>query len=245
MFEKLLSEGIVFVESQSALWDEPLHPREAASLGEVEPERRREFAAGRACARAALELLGVESFPVVAGADRVPIWPPGFTGSITHCAGFAVAAVVRTEDIAAVGVDIETTTPLEQRTIEIVCTPSERAVIEQAPAELMSTGTWAKVVYSAKETAYKCAYTLDRVVLNYHDLEVSLDPHRGAFDVVITPNAETGAAVRHVKGKFLVEGKYVAAAAVIPADARAGRRARSNRGTAGRDDGSGAIRSGR
>lgn len=230
MFEKLLPSSVVVVESRSALWDEPLLPAEAASLGEVPPERHREFAAGRACARHALALLGVEGFPIVAGADRVPIWPPGFTGSITHCAGFAVAAVARTETFDAVGVDVETAALLDERTLEVVCTASERAAIARAPTTRLERGVWAKVFYSAKETAYKCAYTCDRVFLDYHDLEVSVDPDSGEFDVVVTPAAETGAPARHVRGKFVVESGYVAAAAVIPVEGCDERAAGSSRG---------------
>ena len=45
--------------------------------------RRAEYSSGRRVAREALALLGIKNFGVAAR-GRVPMWPPGVVGSITH-----------------------------------------------------------------------------------------------------------------------------------------------------------------
>src|SRR4051794_3483605 len=51
----------------------------------------REFAGGRAAARAALASPGLDDVTLTVGNDRVPNWPHGITGTITHKDAFAAA----------------------------------------------------------------------------------------------------------------------------------------------------------
>src|SRR4051794_10899097 len=60
------------------------------------PKRRREFALGRACARAALKGLGHGDAVIGKSANGAPIWPDGIIGSITHTASYAAALVGET-----------------------------------------------------------------------------------------------------------------------------------------------------
>src|ERR1700730_18709662 len=68
-----------------------LHPAEAEDVARAVPKRIAEFAAGRACARAALAEFGVREFALRAAPDRQPLWPEGFIGSIAHTAGLRAA----------------------------------------------------------------------------------------------------------------------------------------------------------
>src|SRR3984893_9355145 len=68
-----------------------LHPAEAEYVARAVPKRIAEFAAGRACARAALAEFGVREFALRAAPDRQPLWPEGFIGSIAHTAGLRAA----------------------------------------------------------------------------------------------------------------------------------------------------------
>src|SRR5262245_52630631 len=56
-------------------------------------KRQAEFFYGRFAARVALGKAGVVGFPVHIGRFREPLWPPDMAGSLTHCRGFAAAAV--------------------------------------------------------------------------------------------------------------------------------------------------------
>ena len=89
MIASLLPDTVVTVEARDGDWTAPLLPEEEPLVARAVDKRRREFAAGRACARRALEQLGLPASPILAGPRREPLWPPGVVGALTHCRGIA------------------------------------------------------------------------------------------------------------------------------------------------------------
>ena len=63
-----------------------------------------EFSAGRRCARKCLGYAGVTNFSLLKGEYGEPVWPHGFTGSITHYSGAAFAVTVP-QDQGLIGID--------------------------------------------------------------------------------------------------------------------------------------------
>ena len=92
---------------------------ERQAMANAAPGRQEQFAAGRACARAGLSVLGCPEEPLLVGEDRRPLWPSGVTGSISHTRGlgesgsneasFGVAVVVLDAALGGrgIGVDVE------------------------------------------------------------------------------------------------------------------------------------------
>lgn len=141
-------------------------PDEADSLSASVAKRRREFSAGRSAVRQAMTDLGYATLPVLQGADRAPIWPDSLTGSISHCKTACLGVV---GSVRALGVDIEEAKPLEANLIPIICTPRERDwVAGQDPLML-------RLVFSAKECAYKAQYTISRTLFGFDTLELTID----------------------------------------------------------------------
>ena len=112
MLEQILPPAVAVVETFGDLPGATLFPEEEAAIARAVPKRRREFATGRGCARAALNRLGEPPVPILRGPQGAPLWPAGVVGSITHCDGYRAAAVARTSDIATVGLDAEPDKPL-------------------------------------------------------------------------------------------------------------------------------------
>jgi 4'-phosphopantetheinyl transferase EntD len=83
------------------------HVAEAALMTHAAPGRRREFALGRACARAALAGLGHGHAMLGRRGDGAPLWPGGVVGSISHTQGLAVALAASAGDFRGLGVDVE------------------------------------------------------------------------------------------------------------------------------------------
>jgi 4'-phosphopantetheinyl transferase EntD len=182
------------------MYEAPLWPGEEVSPNAVE-KRRREFAAGRAAARAALEMLGAPHSPIPANADRTPRWPEGFSGSITHCDGFCGAATARSHDMAGLGFDAETATQLPRELERRICTPEELAgfggMAERAGL------SWPKLAFSAKEAFYKCFFPLTRTHLNFLDVAISVtvgEDGGGSFDVR-SPSSETVSDFLRISGQ--------------------------------------------
>jgi 4'-phosphopantetheinyl transferase EntD len=157
---------------------EPLWPAELSAAGLMSAKRLREFSAGRHCARRALAHLGHAPVALPVGPGRAPLWPAGIIGSISHTAEIAVAVVARQAQLQSLGIDVESADPLEPGLLELVCRDDERAAMAVSGLE---HGLGAKLIFSAKESVYKCLWPLTGVFLEFHDIGIRMDPVRPCF----------------------------------------------------------------
>jgi 4'-phosphopantetheinyl transferase EntD len=118
-------------------------------------------------ARSLLAQLGHPGAQVPKGAGGAPVWPVGVVGSLAHDDEVAVAAVGLRRDFASVGIDVERAGALAADMLALVATQSERRRIED---DLIK----AKLLFALKEAVYKAVYPLDRVFLEFGDIEVDL-----------------------------------------------------------------------
>lgn len=178
-----------------------LHLDEAALSANFAPKRRREFAAGRACARSLLADLGLPATPIGVDAHRAPCWPEGIVGSISHGAGLCVVAVSRRGAIVGLGVDVETDAPLSEGIRRRVCTERERCWIDGlGEAE---SGRIAKLVFSIKEATYKCVHPLVRTPIGFQQAEIRIDLAGRRFTVEpVGADAAVSSAFVAVEGAF-------------------------------------------
>lgn len=147
--------------------DTALMPEEAASIASALPEARRASGAARIVARELMTRLGAASAAIPKDPAGMPIWPAGLVGSLAHDQRIAVAAVGRLHDFAAVGIDIEPAAPLPPETVGLVASQRERAQLSAHPLH-------GRILFAAKEAVYKAAYPLDRVFLEFSDIDVDL-----------------------------------------------------------------------
>ncbi|MEO9651779.1 MAG: 4'-phosphopantetheinyl transferase superfamily protein [Roseobacter sp.] len=153
----------------------PLWPAEEPATIRMIDKRRREFAAGRAAARAAMADLGLSPAAIPMNPDRAPRWPDGLCGSLSHCATAAVAIVARCEDTPSLGIDIEEDTDLPPDLWPDILTAREHDwLMAQVPS---SRGHHAKSIFTAKEAVHKLHYPLSGQVLGFDDVTITLAPH--------------------------------------------------------------------
>lgn len=92
-----------FIRTAAPAFDE----WEAAPVSGAVPMRQAEYLTGRSLARAALASLGCPPSSIPADAERVPVWPMGYLGSISHADGLCIAHVGRTASLTGIGIDFE------------------------------------------------------------------------------------------------------------------------------------------
>jgi 4'-phosphopantetheinyl transferase EntD len=158
------------------------HPEieeEVESLPKAVPARRKEFVAGRAAAHKAMRQLGVAPSATLHGSDRAPIWPDGLTGSISHIDTVCLAAVAPADKIRSIGIDIEAATGLDAELIPLVCTAEEQHWLDSLTG--IDKSLAAKVVFAAKECAYKAQYPLSQTLFGFETLSVSIEHDFQAF----------------------------------------------------------------
>ena len=212
----LLDARFAVVEQPIADYTAELEPEEQPYVARAAERRRLEFSTGRACAHRALSRLGVAHAALLPGTDRMPIWPFGVVGSISHTENICAAAVARRDDrLASVGIDIEPAEPLSDDLIETICHADERDWIERAAAG--ERGLLARAVFCAKECAFKCQFPLTRKMLDFDDLTISIDHARGTFIAIFCRGAapfQRGAALG---GRLRIGDGFIVTAMTIEA----------------------------
>ena len=149
----------------------PLFPQELEYVEKAVEKRRSEFAAGRACAREALGLLGVAPGPILrTGEGYSPLWPGGIAGAISHSHTWAGAAVALTKDASGIGLDIETVDRVSMSIARKVLTPAEMREMERVP--VAGRKEFLALVFSAKEAVYKCLAPLAGDHLGFMDADI-------------------------------------------------------------------------
>jgi 4'-phosphopantetheinyl transferase EntD len=202
----LFPPGVRTASSPPVDCEEELFPEERALVARAVPPRRRQFATGRACARRLLEQFGVPQGPLLRRADRSPRWPAGHCGSISHCEDLCVVAVARCEVARALGVDVEPAEPLEAALWPRILTACELAWLEGRPAA--ERGRLARLVFSAKESVYKCVRGAGGPELGFQDVEIEFAPGAGRFRAAWTA---AGAALEgdRPEGAFAFRGRWL------------------------------------
>ena len=119
--------------------------------------------------------------PMPAQPDRKPRWPEGLVGSITHCAGFAAAAVARSTELRSLGIDAEIVGALEPELWPRVLGDEEQEWLAGMPPE--HRPQWATVIFSAKEAWYKCQNPVTGWWLEFHEARIRVT-ERSAGDPV-------------------------------------------------------------
>jgi len=191
----------------------PLLPEEAPAVAQAVPRRQREFAAGRAAARQALALLGATALPVRQGPDRAPIWPDGYTGSISHCGDCCLAAVARIPVIRSIGVDIEPAEGLEAELSDLICTPREASWLGAHPAS--ARPVLARLIFSAKEAAYKAQYPLTGQFLDFGHIGIDADLQRHTLSALFTQPAGPFRAGDRLHGSFRMAAGFLITAFIL------------------------------
>jgi 4'-phosphopantetheinyl transferase EntD len=158
----LIGHRLISPGDEDALLDE-----EAASFASPVVAVRRASGAARIVARQLLAQLGYARCPVPKGQSGEPIWPAGVVGSLAHDDQVAVAAVGMQRDVGAVGIDTEPAVALPPDMLELIATPQELRKIADDPLR-------GKLLFAAKEAVYKAVYPLDRIFLEFRDIEVDL-----------------------------------------------------------------------
>lgn len=157
-------------DSYRCVHDEPAagcyHIALADHLLQAVPKRRSEYLAGRLCAAAALRRLGLPE--TVGTRNRVPTWPAGAVGSITHSGNCAIA--VASHGHGALGVDYEVRMPVERaRELQgMIMQPQEAAL---HPAD-MTFEIFVTLVFSAKEALYKALAARVGRILEFHEVRL-------------------------------------------------------------------------
>jgi 4'-phosphopantetheinyl transferase EntD len=244
LFRPMLPDTVRVAEMLPADADPALlFPDEARSVERAVEKRRREFAAGRLLARELFAQMTsnetVRSASLLNDVNRVPVWPAGIVGSITHCRSLCAVAMTHAAHSAGIGLDVEPAEPMNEEIERYVMRDAEYARLDVMPHEVRTLGSL--LVFSIKEAVYKAIYPIRRRFLEFQEVEImalGIAPeihvgHRasgiamdaqsfcGDFEaqVLVAEAAIPGIAL--ITGRYRIADGHIAAAVVLPpADAQ-------------------------
>jgi 4'-phosphopantetheinyl transferase EntD len=224
VIEELLPESVVAVEAFGDPETETgsLYPEEQPLVARAVAKRRLEFTAVRVCARRAMEKLGVPPQPVLTGERGAPRWPKGLAGSMTHCDGYRAAALVRTADLASLGIDAEEHGALPDGVFASISLPPERERHRVLGTERPAVH-WDRLLFSAKESVYKAWFPLTHAWLDFSEADIDLVPApgdgtRGTFHArLLVPGPVVGGTrLSGFEGRWLIQDGLVLTMVTVP-----------------------------
>jgi 4'-phosphopantetheinyl transferase EntD len=205
LIASLVPPGVMCSEQVGTLGGSLLSGESELLSREAVNKRIKEFTAGRTCARAALQMLGVAPAPILRGSRGEPQWPKHVIGSITHCSVYCAAAVTSLHLYRSLGIDAELHEALPPGVLEMIARPEERKWIANLTEE--SEVCLDRLLFSVKESLYKVWYPLERCWLDFQQASVEIDVRARLFRATLDH-----------EGRFcpqVLEGKYTASRSLI------------------------------
>ena len=213
----LFPAGVVAAELRSPASPALLTSEERASVAHCGRERVLDFAAGRTCARRALQEFGVSGFSLIAAADRQPLWPPALVGSITHTDGYYAAVVGERRLWRSLGVDVERIDALRADLWPCICATAELEILYAlSPARRPLA---AALMFVAKEAFFKCQFPITQARLGFDEAVVeSTDwgARAGSFRITLPRRAVSAQSYLRWEGHFRRLDEFMAAGMALP-----------------------------
>jgi 4'-phosphopantetheinyl transferase EntD len=209
---QIVSAGVVWAEQHGQLSGALLAGERDLLTERASPEKLREFAAGRSCARGALEQLGVQTGPILRGDAGQPVWPPGAVGSITHCHGYCAAAAAPAGLLQTIGIDADRNEPLPPGVLASIAGERElRWLASAAPGSVH----WDRLLFSMKESIFKAWYPLRGSLIEARDIEVIVDFRKAAFVATVFAPSRGRAHYGGLRSQLRIMGRYAAGGGLI------------------------------
>ncbi len=193
-----------------------IHPYEFMVAQPFKSEKRRnEFLTGRYCAHRAFREMGFPNLPILKNRDRSPAWPFGIIGSISHGAELAAALVRKPHShILGIGIDIEDLSrEIRTNITDYILTPWEvnRWIKDRKEVTLET-----RIIFSIKESIYKCFQPIDKITLGFHDAEItSINQQSFQARLLKNPLKTKSNLPVLINGKVLIKNHIVLSAVMV------------------------------
>ena len=207
---RLFPSGVLTLCEHRANWSSEITPDEREQLGDVCEKRFAEFCAGRSQARRLIAMINGTAQPLLIGDYRQPMWPSDVSGSISHSDHYCTVAVAPKDNIADLGIDVEPCEPLDPDVVNLVLTDNEMRQTE-------GSEKWVrKLIFSIKESNYKCCYSKVGAFIDFKQCEVVLNMAEQSYQSEIRcVNADQRDVHITLTGKWMVEADHIFCSAVL------------------------------
>lgn len=187
-----------------------LHPLEQSLVSQSVDSRKAEFGDARWCAHQALRDAGYAGpEPILRGVKGMPLWPEGFTGSMTHTTGFRAAVAAPEGHIRSVGLDAEPAEPLPEGVLQMIARSGEIPQLERMKQQGIHIAD--RLLFCAKEATYKAWFPLTHRWLGFEQAEIDIrDDGTLISYLLVRPTP-----VPFINGRWTIRDGYVIVATTV------------------------------
>jgi 4'-phosphopantetheinyl transferase EntD len=207
LVKSLFPEGVFAKQVYGAVSPRHLFQEEQTYVDTAVQKRKSEFAAGRVCARRALAMLGFIESPLLVAQERVPLWPTGALGSISHTDDYCVAVAGLTRNFSGIGVDTEILGRVEPELWPHVFRIEEIACLKQLSESRQIE--MAAIMFSAKEAFYKCQFSVTRSWLGFEDVSVEAGEEDTFRILICDKEARSSSFQKPLCGRYAIQRTHV------------------------------------
>lgn len=189
-----------------------LSPEERSVVSQAVDIRKAEFGDARWCAHRALEELNYAlGEPILRGERGMPLWPEGFTGSMTHTEGLRAAVAAPTTHVRSMGLDAEPAEPLPEHVLTMIARAGEMPQLTR----LQEAGVTCpdRLLFCAKEATYKTWFPMTRRWLDFDQAEIDLRLDGTLISYILARPTP----VPFITGRWIIREGYVIVATAVPA----------------------------
>ena len=202
LLRDILPEGVHSTFSSALAADASLLGTELEMSRKMAEKRYNEFIHGRHCAREVLQQLGYPAAEIGKGESREPLWPDGVVGTISHTQHFAAAAVSMQTHYLGIGVDMESATPLEEKLFKAICRDEELKKFNDDGLNTEMAGKRAKLLFSIKESIYKCLWPSIRHFIDFTEIHVQLNESDGSYSATPYTDKLSKEFLQRLRGRY-------------------------------------------
>ena len=167
----------------------------------MSPKRSQEFSSGRYAVHLAHKAIGLTPTEILSE-GRVPIWPGGQVGAITHVSKYAGAIV--SSELKGVGLDFERVGRIRPKLHKKLFTDFEENWLSQQTRQEAST-----IMFSAKESVYKSIYPILNRYVGFQEVEINLDWASSTFAVRYRTDDMSEISKSETRGFWSISEDYV------------------------------------
>ena len=154
--------------------------------------------------------------PIMPGIGGAPTWPVGLQGSMTHCAGYAAAAVglLRGSPPSASTPSPTHRFPMASWTLS---PHLPNGIASPGLSRRHDSPNWDRLLFSAKEAVYKAWFPLVSEWLDHQEAEIVIDPQDGTFAALLARDGliVDGRQVRRLHGRWARKRGILVTAVVL------------------------------
>ena len=210
----LLPKNVISVVEKISETQGELYPEEAHFVRKAIDKRVREFTSGRTCARSVLNKLGYPKCMLLVGVKREPLWPNDIIGSISHDGEYCIAAAARRKDCSLLGIDVAIASPLDDNLIRYICSEEEVHKIVHSNSFDVGVDPY-KLVFSIKESVFKCLFPRVLTVFGFLDVAVSFEPNTNCAKISLLNDKVFSDTELTINSKFCIRNDYIFSASWV------------------------------